>query len=126
MQESFRVIGFLGKMCQQCANCKSAMEKAMTIGSIGEQFLKFEDYFATALERENLILQDEYNQFQRFFAEASEACFVKCSGRDKFIYIYAMCLIDSITCKTIKDELSADLRSRKISKIADFIGSRGK
>jgi hypothetical protein len=102
------------------------MEKAMIIGSIGEQFLKFEDYFATALERENLSLQDEYNQFQRFFAEASEACFVKCSGRDKLIYVYAMCLIDSITCRTIKGEVSADMRAKKISKIVDFIGSRGK
>jgi len=126
MQESFRVIGFLGKMCQQCARCKSAMEKAMTQGSIGEQFLKFEDYFATGLERDNLVLKDEYNQFQRFFAEASDACFTKCNGADKLIYTYAMALIDSITCNTIKDELSADMRARKVSKIVDFIGSRDK
>jgi hypothetical protein len=78
------------------------MEKAMTLGSIGEQFLKFEDYFAVALEREDVILRDEYNQFQRFFAEATEACF-ECNGKDKFIYTHAMRLIDSISCSTIKD-----------------------
>lgn len=102
MQESYRVIGFLGKMCQQCAICKMPSEKAMTLGSIGEQFLKFEDYFAVALGREVVTLKDEYDQFQRFFAEATEACF-RCNGKNKFIYSYAMRLIDSISCSTIKD-----------------------
>jgi|GEM_PF-4243599 len=118
MQESFRVIGFLGKMCQQCAACKSSMEKAMTLGSIGEQFLKFEDYFAVALERENLSLQAEYNHFQRFFAEASEACFEKCKGNDKLIYVYAMSLIDSMTCKTVKDP-SVETTLKKVSVLSE-------
>ncbi|MEI7890763.1 MAG: hypothetical protein WCI36_02230 [bacterium] len=115
MQESYRVIGFLGKMCQQCAKCQSAMEKAMILGSIGEQFLKFEDYFAVELERQDVVLKDEYNQYQRFFAEASEACF-DCGGQGKFIYTYAMSLIDSISCKTIKEEVAKKSNLVKFSK----------
>lgn len=120
MQESFRVVGFLGKMCQQCATCESSAEKAMTLGSIGEQFLKFEDYFAVALEREKMSLQDEYNQFQRFFAEASEACFEKCKGQDKLIYVYAMSLIDSITCRTVKKS-PAEKTSKKVSFLSEHV-----
>lgn len=118
MEQSYRVIGFLGMMCKQCATIKPGMEKGMLQGTIGEQFLKYEDYFASSCERENISLQAEYAQYQKFFAEASEACF-SCNGRNSYIYSYAMTLIDAISCKKITDS-SMDSVGATVSKLADF------
>ena len=119
MEQSFRVIGFLGKMCQQCAMCKGHAEKAITQGAIGEEFLKFEDYFAKSLARDYLPLESEYHQFQRFFEEASEACFDHCNGKEALIHDYATRLIHSTSCKTIAD-VDIEKTCKKVSKLSDF------